>query len=98
MLEREVRYFAFPFGHPENMSTEAMAIANTAYPHSFSAYGGFNEVPATALRPFRRVCWPPSLWELELALQGALERAPAAEAAASPAPAPASSLEASPTA
>jgi len=73
MLDREVRYFAFPGGHRENMSREAMAIASSAYRHHFSAHGGVNIVPAGALRHLRRVSWPSSLWELELALQGVLE-------------------------
>lgn len=73
MLNREVRYFAFPFGHRENMSPEAMAIATSAYRHHFSAYGGANIVPAVDFQHLRRVSWPSSLWELELALQGALE-------------------------
>jgi hypothetical protein len=73
MLNREVRYFAFPGGHRQNMSPEAMAIATSAYRHHFSAHGGANIVPAVALQHLRRVSWPSSLWELELALQGALE-------------------------
>jgi peptidoglycan/xylan/chitin deacetylase (PgdA/CDA1 family) len=73
MLNREVRYFAFPFGHRENMSPEAMAIASSAYRHHFSAHGGTNTVPAVALQHLRRMGWPVNLWELELALQGVLE-------------------------
>ena len=40
---REVRYFAFPYGLPENMSTEAFRIARGAgYRGVCSAYGGYN--------------------------------------------------------
>jgi peptidoglycan/xylan/chitin deacetylase (PgdA/CDA1 family) len=73
MLNREVRYFAFPFGHPENMSPEAVEIATSAYSHCLSAHGGINLVGAGAPRHLRRVGWPASLWELELSLQGVLE-------------------------
>jgi peptidoglycan/xylan/chitin deacetylase (PgdA/CDA1 family) len=42
-LGRPVRYFAFPYGHPENMSPEAFEMARQAgYEAVCSAYGGFN--------------------------------------------------------
>ncbi|MEX0643064.1 MAG: polysaccharide deacetylase family protein, partial [Pirellulales bacterium] len=43
MLRREVRCFAFPYGLPENMSTEAFRVARKAgYRAVCSAYGGYN--------------------------------------------------------
>lgn len=42
-LEREVRYFAFPYGQPSDLSTAAFQIANHAgYRGVCSAYGGYN--------------------------------------------------------
>ena len=43
MLGREVRYFAFPYGLHENLSTEAFRVARGAgYRGVCSAYGGYN--------------------------------------------------------
>ncbi len=43
LLDRAVRYFAFPFGLPENLSTEAFRIAFEAGLWGVcSAYGGYN--------------------------------------------------------
>ena len=43
MIARPVRYFAFPFGLPENMSTDAFRIAFQAgFWGVCSAYGGYN--------------------------------------------------------
>lgn len=43
MIDRPVRYFAFPFGMPENLSTEAFRIAFEAgFWGVCSAYGGYN--------------------------------------------------------
>jgi peptidoglycan/xylan/chitin deacetylase (PgdA/CDA1 family) len=40
---RPVRYFAFPYGRPANLSSEAFALARRAgYEAVCSAYGGFN--------------------------------------------------------
>jgi peptidoglycan/xylan/chitin deacetylase (PgdA/CDA1 family) len=42
-LEREVRYFAFPYGQPSDLSTAAFQIAyNAGYRGVSSAYGGYN--------------------------------------------------------
>jgi peptidoglycan/xylan/chitin deacetylase (PgdA/CDA1 family) len=42
-IQREVRYFAFPFGQIENLSAEAFQIAYRAGYHGVSsAYGGYN--------------------------------------------------------
>ncbi|QEG35639.1 polysaccharide deacetylase family protein [Bythopirellula goksoeyrii] len=43
MIEKPVRYFAFPFGLPENMTAEAFEVAFQAgYWGVCSAYGGYN--------------------------------------------------------
>ena len=43
VIRRDVRYFAFPYGLPENLSTEAFRIACEAgYDGVCSAYGGYN--------------------------------------------------------
>ena len=43
MIDRPVRYFAFPFGLPENLSTDAFRIAFEAGMWGVcSAYGGYN--------------------------------------------------------
>jgi peptidoglycan/xylan/chitin deacetylase (PgdA/CDA1 family) len=42
-LEREIRYYAFPYGQPSDLSTAAFQIAHRAgYLGICSAYGGFN--------------------------------------------------------
>jgi len=42
-LDTPIRYFAFPYGHPQNMSSAACLIAHDAgYEGICSAYGGFN--------------------------------------------------------
>jgi peptidoglycan/xylan/chitin deacetylase (PgdA/CDA1 family) len=43
LIQRPVRYFAFPFGRHENLSREAFALARRAgYEAACSAYGGYN--------------------------------------------------------
>ncbi len=43
IMEREVRYFAFPYGLPRNLSPEAFRLAYDAGYHGVcSAYGGYN--------------------------------------------------------
>jgi peptidoglycan/xylan/chitin deacetylase (PgdA/CDA1 family) len=43
LIGRRVRYFAFPYGQKENLSTEAFRIAAAAgYDGVCSAYGGYN--------------------------------------------------------
>ena len=66
--------FSFPGGRPSNMSSEAMAIAAQSYRCSLSAFGGSNSGPD--VRHLRRWFHASHRWELELQLQGALERAP----------------------
>lgn len=67
-----IEYFAFPKGHPRNMSSQALDIAQKAYDFVFSAYGGVNyALPGSG--PLYRCGHPESLWELELLMQGLLE-------------------------
>ena len=68
---KTVEYFAFPKGHPRNMSLPAIDIAEKGYDFVFSAYGGVNYdlLPG----PLYRCGHPESLWELELLMQGLLE-------------------------
>lgn len=66
-------YFSFPWGMPKNMSTEAQQIAKSHFKYIFAAAGGVNTVRANpAAMLLRRVDHPSMLWEVELAIQGAL--------------------------
>ena len=43
MTGRPVRYFAFPYGHHHNLTTESFALAHrSGYRGVCSAYGGYN--------------------------------------------------------
>jgi peptidoglycan/xylan/chitin deacetylase (PgdA/CDA1 family) len=75
-LGRPIDFFSFPFGLPENISPEAAGVAMRTYPYIFSAFGGDNTSTANSRIHFRRWCHPNRLWDLELQLQGALEREP----------------------
>jgi peptidoglycan/xylan/chitin deacetylase (PgdA/CDA1 family) len=79
-LGRPVRFFSFPWGHPQNMSPEALEIASVTYPHVLSACGGEN-FPAAGGEFWHlyRCGHSRNLLELELQLQGVLNlRTPAA--------------------
>ena len=68
-----ISYFSFPWGNPQNMSQPAVELARRAYPHVFSGCGGANfPVRDGQLWHLRRRCHTNHLWELELAVQGAL--------------------------
>ena len=71
-----VEVFSFPGGLPKNISSDAAAIAARTYRHVFSAFGGAN-VPGCDLLHLKRAFHAGHLWDLELQLQGALEREPA---------------------
>jgi peptidoglycan/xylan/chitin deacetylase (PgdA/CDA1 family) len=76
-LGASIDFFSFPFGLPQNISAEAMNIALETYPYVFSAYGGSNFAPANGeVKHLRRCAHPNDLWELELTLQGVLEKEP----------------------
>jgi hypothetical protein len=66
-------YFAFPKGHPNNMSAKAVEIASKSYDVFFSANGGVNYTLSSGSRELFRCSHPDSLWELELLMQGLLE-------------------------
>jgi peptidoglycan/xylan/chitin deacetylase (PgdA/CDA1 family)/folate-dependent phosphoribosylglycinamide formyltransferase PurN len=70
---RTVDYFAFPKGHPQNMSELAREISSKAYDFVFSACGGVNYGLSSEADELYRCSCPDSLWELELLLQGLLE-------------------------
>jgi peptidoglycan/xylan/chitin deacetylase (PgdA/CDA1 family) len=66
-------FFSFPWGMPKNMSTEAQLTAKSHFKYVFAAAGGVNTAgtnPEAAL--LRRIDHPSSLWEVELAIQSAL--------------------------
>jgi peptidoglycan/xylan/chitin deacetylase (PgdA/CDA1 family)/folate-dependent phosphoribosylglycinamide formyltransferase PurN len=71
-----VELFSFPGGRPENISAEAASIAARTYRHVFSAFGGLN-VPGCDVLHLKRAFHAGHLWDLELHLQGVLEREPA---------------------
>jgi peptidoglycan/xylan/chitin deacetylase (PgdA/CDA1 family)/folate-dependent phosphoribosylglycinamide formyltransferase PurN len=63
-------YFSFPWGMPENISSEALRLAKASFPYVFAAAGGVNVVgndPGGAL--LCREDHPGSLWEVELSAQ-----------------------------
>src|SRR5262249_3945536 len=76
-LGGKIEFFSFPFGLPQNISSEAAAIATRTYSFILSAFGGENLTPVDD-----RIChlkrWFHSnhLWELELQIQSVLETEP----------------------
>jgi peptidoglycan/xylan/chitin deacetylase (PgdA/CDA1 family) len=72
-LGRAVETFSFPFGLPENISTAAALLAARTYTYVLSAYGGDNP-PGGPVKHLKRWAHPNHLWELELLIQGQLER------------------------
>lgn len=68
-----VQFFAFPYGHPRNMSEEAREMARENFAYVFSAHGGVNYAPVSPPCELRRRSHPDSLWELELTLQSLLD-------------------------
>ena len=70
-----VDLFSFPGGLPRNISQEATDLAAASYAHVFSAFGGSN-APGD-VRHLRRAFHVGDRWELELQIQGVLEREPA---------------------
>lgn len=72
-LKATVNFFAFPFGQPENMSTEALQIARAHYPFFVSGFGGENHCERTGDQHLLRKNLYANSWELELELQGIFE-------------------------
>lgn len=69
-LGMPVRFFAFPFGNPENLSLQAIKIAASVYQYFASGLDGEN-LPVRNVAPshlFRKNLYP-NPWELELELQ-----------------------------
>jgi peptidoglycan/xylan/chitin deacetylase (PgdA/CDA1 family) len=73
-LGHDIAFFSFPWGKPENMSPEAVVVAKATYPVVCSAYGGANFAGRGGVWHLLRCPHPNSLWELELTLQGILDR------------------------
>jgi len=73
-LGDDPRFFAFPFGTREDMPFEAIHVAESAYPHFLSAYGGENFPDAATgnSQLFRKNAYPEP-WELELELQSVFD-------------------------
>ncbi len=77
-LEKPVKFFAFPFGGRRNISSEAMQLATSAYPHVLSDFGGEN-LPNIGIKKahlFRKNAYL-DLWELILELQSVFDLIPA---------------------
>jgi peptidoglycan/xylan/chitin deacetylase (PgdA/CDA1 family) len=74
-LGHSVEIFAFPKGKPHNISPLAFTIARQHYSVVMSAAGGENFGPITLPAEIRRYAHPDSLLELEMQLQGVLDRA-----------------------
>ncbi len=73
-LGHAVDVFAFPIGKTENMSPAAHRLALQHYSVVLSAAGGGNVGPMSLPAELRRYFHPDSVWELELQLQGILDR------------------------
>lgn len=64
-LERDVRYFAFPYGQHRNLSTEAFGVAlDAGYDGVCSAYGGYN-FPGDDAFHLRRIHADPEMVRLK---------------------------------
>ncbi|MGH9574492.1 MAG: polysaccharide deacetylase family protein [Candidatus Acidiferrales bacterium] len=74
------RFFAFPFGTPQDISAEALGIAAHAYPYFLSACGGenFPEKSGNNSHILRKNAYPEP-WELELELQSVFDFVQAAK-------------------
>lgn len=69
-----VRFFAFPYGKRENMSAEALMLADAEYEYSLSGWGGENFTDSPESCPqLTRKSLPHHVWELELTLQSILD-------------------------
>jgi len=72
-LQRPVKFFAFPFGQPENMSAEAIQIARAHFPYFVSGFGGQNHSGRSDRQHLLRKNLYANSWELELELQGVFD-------------------------
>jgi peptidoglycan/xylan/chitin deacetylase (PgdA/CDA1 family) len=73
-LSSPIKFFAFPFGGPQNMSPQAVQMAASAYPYFVSGFGGENRPPmaGNTSHLYRKNLYA-SLWELELELQSVFD-------------------------
>lgn len=73
-LGRPVELFAFPFGHKENISSEALESAGASYRHFVFGFGGENHASGRrdAQHLLRKNLYA-NPWELELDLQGVFD-------------------------
>ncbi len=79
-LKKPVEFFAFPFGKPKNMSSEAMDMAASTYRHFVSSFGGESFPKAGELQShLHRKKFYSSQWELELELQSVFDFVDAAK-------------------
>ena len=69
-----VKYFAFPFGQPDNISSTAFSMAKTYYQYVLSGFGGENYSKEGNRNPhlLRKNLYA-NMWELELDLQGVFD-------------------------
>jgi len=73
-LKVPVRFFAFPFGKRDNISTEATNIAAACYDYLLSSCNGDNFASAAFKdRQLMRKSLPHNCWELELTVQSVLD-------------------------
>lgn len=72
-LGQRVRFFAFPFGKPRNISTIAMQLARSNYEYVLSCFGGENVTHAGCETHLLRKNLESDVWSLELTLQGVLD-------------------------
>jgi peptidoglycan/xylan/chitin deacetylase (PgdA/CDA1 family) len=73
-LKKTVSFFAFPYGQPNNMSSEAMDVAASTYRHFVSSFGGevLTRVKGPQSHLFRKKFYA-SQWELGLELQSVFD-------------------------
>src|SRR5579859_6618485 len=74
-LGKPVSFFAFPFGQPKNISSDAIEVAASTYSYFASCLGGEN-LPNQVIEGrhhFLRKTFYSDLWELELELQSVFD-------------------------
>lgn len=72
-LGRPVEFFAFPFGQPENISSEALSVARDGYRFFVSGFGGENHCGKPDHQHLLRKGFYANAWELELDLQSVFD-------------------------
>jgi peptidoglycan/xylan/chitin deacetylase (PgdA/CDA1 family) len=73
-LGKPVEFFAFPFGQRENMSPEALRLAQECYPYFVSGFGGENHfASSTDNQHLLRKNLYSNAWEQELDLQSVFD-------------------------